>query len=77
MIIGGLVGAAVETESADHQDEIHHCINCCTTHHEVMTPNPLSALIRRISLARNAVAPETLVSQPVIRKSDPPPKLFA
>lgn len=78
MVVGGVLGASLEVDSADHQREAHHCAVCCVTQH---TATPPTSAEPQLILPSVAILPMATSSDPydeiVVRLPDPPPKFLA
>ena len=77
LMAGGLLAGAAESEGFDHQQEVHHCVTCCTTHHTAAPATSAVALPRLIVASRLPLAAICLHSSLVVRLPDPPPKFLA
>ena len=77
LVVGGLVSGMAETEGANHQDEVHHCVACCTSHHTATMTQP--ATFQPILPQDRLLLSESSVLHPqtVVRLLDRPPKHLA
>ena len=77
VLVGGIVSGAAETKSPN-QDELHHCVACCTTQHTA-TPTLTRVGMQPSESSENryAVIVSSPYSQTVIRRLVPPPKFLA
>lgn len=77
LVAGGLFGGILEAEGAHRQDEVHHCVTCCTTHH---TATAEVGAHRQILMSPDLMAvplgSSNLYTELVIRLLDPPPKFL-
>lgn len=77
LVLGGLLLGMTETEGANHQNEVHHCVACCTNHH--MATSTQQETFQHILLQEHALLSELTVfhPQPVVRLPERPPKHLA
>ena len=38
LIVAGMFACMLEVEGPGHQQEAHHCVTCCTSHHVSVVP---------------------------------------
>lgn len=73
MVVVFLVAAF---EVAGGGQEVHHCVNCCVSHHVAVTVN--QAGFPPVSLSATPLAMKTALfpTQPFVQRLDPPPELL-
>ena len=74
LIVAGMLACMLEIEGPSHQQEVHHCVTCCTSHHVSVLPTqatirpPLQTV--RVPISAYALG----LSQAFLSPQTPPPK---
>lgn len=77
VVAGSFLGAALEVEGAHHQEEVHHCVTCCTTHHTATAPAPIPLAVGQPAMPLAFFTTSDPYDKIVVRQLDPPPKFLA
>ena len=77
LMVAAFLVAAVEMGGGDHQQEVHHCVNCCVSHHVAVPTSQANGPPVNLSATPLVAKVSLLAMQPLIQRLDPPPKLIA